>query len=204
MLAKLDQEEQARPPSNARPVPSKPLTQPDKRRPYEPSAPRSQTPPQTRPQSARDQSPPPLPVPTPPPQPSWDFMDALLAKDSLQRGPFSLLAKWFRSRARVKICLRGPTNYRGFLVGTIEMFDKHWNLVLTRVAEVTWPYAPVRPTITPEGRTHRPRCVTVRRMPQIMVRGEQVICITEFMPQGRHLPNWVGPDEVPLRAFQLT
>lgn len=50
-------------------------------------------------------------------------------------GPMAQLQVWVGERARVKVLVRKSHGIRGSVTGTLRLFDRHWNLVLTEVEE---------------------------------------------------------------------
>jgi small nuclear ribonucleoprotein (snRNP)-like protein len=63
------------------------------------------------------------------------------------QGPLAALRLAMNEKRRVKVWTRRDTGMRGFLVGFIEAFDKHWNLALRDVDEVF--YRKRRDKVTP-------------------------------------------------------
>lgn len=56
--------------------------------------------------------------------------------DQDQKGPISLLQKFFREQTRVRIYVRKEHGIRGYVTGFIEVYDKHPNIVLSDCIEV--------------------------------------------------------------------
>lgn len=112
-------------------------------------------------------------------------------------GPLGQLKKYMDNRQRVKIFIRRKTGIRGFVSGLIEAFDKHWNIALIDVIE-SWKRRKFKYTKNqdcfgePQDMSSRlkmlniklPRVIVksvdrmrvqcTRKIPQIMVRGEQI------------------------------
>lgn len=108
------------------------------------------------------------------------------------------------TQTRVKIYIRKEKGVRGVLTGIIEAFDKHWNIVLVDAVE-TWKRrkfafsenkTPGMQAITADVAHKRLAAMGIkvpqvkvksidrkyvqctRRVPQIMVRGEQIVLVT--------------------------
>ncbi|KAK7580649.1 hypothetical protein V9T40_001278 [Parthenolecanium corni] len=63
------------------------------------------------------------------------FKNVLTRMDNTVKGPLTFLKKCMDEKLRIKVYTRGPVNIRGFCIGFLEAFDKHWNLVLKDVFE---------------------------------------------------------------------
>lgn len=118
------------------------------------------------------------------------------------KGPLELLKKFRSSRTRVKVYTRKEHGVRGFVTGVIVAFDKHFNIALTDCVEI-WTrrkfkfsetkvalgkpedcsellkaMGVVVPSIATKS-LDRKRVQCTRKFPQLMVRGEEVILVTE-------------------------
>lgn len=120
------------------------------------------------------------------------------------KGPISLLNKFKVSKTRVKILVRKEHGIRGFLTGFIEAFDKHFNIALVDCVEV-WKRRKYKfsdnnvallgppadcalllksmgikvPEITAKS-LDRKKVQLSRKIPQLMIRGEDVILVSEY------------------------
>lgn len=117
-------------------------------------------------------------------------------------GPISLLNKFKVNRTRVKIYVRKEHGIRGTVTGFIEAFDKHLNIVLVDCIEV-WKRRKFKfsdnnvvlgppqdcsnllksmgikiPKITTKS-INRKKVECTRRIPQLMLRGEEVVLVSE-------------------------
>ncbi|KAJ6641993.1 U7 snRNA-associated Sm-like protein LSm11 [Pseudolycoriella hygida] len=114
-------------------------------------------------------------------------------------GPTDKLKSFMEDRKRVKIYTRKEHGILGYLTGFIEMFDKHWNIVLSDVCEV-WKRKKTYlcdvadfgeledcsrklrklklqfPIVTARS-LNRKYVECTRKVPQLMVRGEQVVVV---------------------------
>jgi small nuclear ribonucleoprotein (snRNP)-like protein len=116
-------------------------------------------------------------------------------------GPLETLKKYQESHTRVKVFTRKKTGIRGFVTGYIELFDKHFNIALTDCFEkwkrrkycfsenkvshgepqdcsemlaklgISLPETEVKSL-------NRKYVEISRKVPQLLIRGEQVVLIT--------------------------
>lgn len=119
------------------------------------------------------------------------------------KGPLALLKKFKTNKTRVKIYVRKEHGVRGFISGFIEVFDKHLNIALVDCIE-QWKRRKYKfsenkvallgepkdcsellarmgieiPKITTKS-IDRKNVQCTRRLPHMMVRGEEVILIGE-------------------------
>lgn len=119
------------------------------------------------------------------------------------QGPISLLSKFKVNKTRVRIYVRKEHGIRGFLTGFIEAFDKHFNIALVDCIEV-WTRRKFKfsdsnvallgppqdcsqllksmgikvPQITTKS-LNRKKVECTRKIPQLMIRGEDVILVSE-------------------------
>lgn len=124
------------------------------------------------------------------------------------KGPISLLKKFKIEKTRVKIYVRKEHGVRGFVTGFIEAFDKHLNICLTDCVE-QWKRRKFKfsenkvallgqpqdcsdflaeigikvPKIITKS-TNRKYVECTRKMPQLMVRGEEVVLVGEDNKEG--------------------
>jgi small nuclear ribonucleoprotein (snRNP)-like protein len=120
------------------------------------------------------------------------------------KGPISLLQKFRSERTTVKIYIRKEHGIRGYIIGNIVAFDKHFNLALSDCTE-TWTRRKYKfseakishpnpskdctklleklgikiPEITVKS-LNRKYVECTRKIGQLMVRGEDVILVSEF------------------------
>lgn len=117
-------------------------------------------------------------------------------------GPIALLNKFRKNRTRVKIYIRKEHGIRGYITGFIETFDKHYNIALVDCIEV-WKRRKYKfsesnvslgqpedcsnllksmrikiPEISTKS-VDRKVVECTRKIPQLMLRGENVILIGE-------------------------
>ncbi|XP_054273372.1 U7 snRNA-associated Sm-like protein LSm11 [Macrosteles quadrilineatus] len=106
------------------------------------------------------------------------------------RGPLSLLQKFMDDRIRVKVYNRNMIGIRGYCLGYLVAFDKHFNMALEDVTEI-WtrkkhqktpalgPGDDVEvPTIKVVIRSSTPKTEECERhIPQLFMRGEHVVCV---------------------------
>lgn len=120
------------------------------------------------------------------------------------KGPLALLQKFRSNRTKVKIYVRKEHGIRGHIIGYIVLFDKHYNIALTECTEtwkrrkfkfsdtnITFPNPPKDcskllasmgievPKITAKS-LNRKYVECTRKLNQMMVRGEDVILISEW------------------------
>lgn len=117
-------------------------------------------------------------------------------------GPIALLKKFKMNRTRVKIYIRKEHGIRGFITGYIELFDKHFNILLSDCVEV-WRRRKYKfsdnnvimgppedcsellksmgievPKISTKS-IDRKKVECTRKIPQLMLRGEEVVLVAE-------------------------
>lgn len=118
-------------------------------------------------------------------------------------GPIALLNKFKMNKTRVKIHIRKEHGIRGFLTGLIEAFDKHFNILLVDCIEV-WRRRKFKfsdnnvallgqpedcsnllksmglkvPEISAKS-IDRKIVECTRKIPQLMIRGEDVVLVSE-------------------------
>lgn len=63
--------------------------------------------------------------------------NVLTRMDQTVKGPLNFLKICMDKKLRVKVYIRSAASIRGFCIGFVEAFDKHWNVVLKDVFE-TW------------------------------------------------------------------
>ncbi|XP_055528906.1 U7 snRNA-associated Sm-like protein LSm11 [Wyeomyia smithii] len=127
---------------------------------------------------------------------------SIFTKLDLFEGPMECLRGWMEKRVRVKVYTRKQKGVRGYVTGFVEIFDKQWNMALTDVFE-SWKRRKYRysqnkvcalgePTDCSEQlrkmgirvpdvsvkAIDRKYVQCTRRVPQIMIRGEQVVLVT--------------------------
>jgi small nuclear ribonucleoprotein (snRNP)-like protein len=116
----------------------------------------------------------------------------------------SLLQKFRTNRTKVKVYVRKEHGIRGYVTGYIEAFDKHYNLALSECIE-TWKRRKFKfseakivhsnpaedcskilkemnievPAISVKS-LNRKYVECTREMGQLMIRGENVVLISEF------------------------
>lgn len=123
------------------------------------------------------------------------------------KGPIALLNKFRMNRTRAKIYIRKEHGIRGYITGFIETFDKHYNIALVDCIEV-WKRRKYKfsesnvsllgqpgdcsqllksmrikvPEISTKS-VDRKVVECTRKIPQLMLRGENVILIGEDISQ---------------------
>lgn len=114
-----------------------------------------------------------LPAPAPAVTPLLDRIAA-----GLEKGPTSLLHRCFVGKRRVAVMLRRKASVLGVCVGTLRGFDRHLNLVLADVDEVTG---------GPGGGGGGGGAVDGarrRHLPLVLVRGDNVVMCWEPQAEG--------------------
>lgn len=127
----------------------------------------------------------------------------ILVKLERTEGPLKLMMTWMRERVRVRVYTRRKGGVRGYVTGFVEMFDKHWNMALVDVYE-SWKRRKYRysenklcvlgqaedcsallremgiqvPEVSVQS-AGRKYVTCSRRVPKLMIRGEQVVLVTK-------------------------
>lgn len=119
-------------------------------------------------------------------------------------GPLALLQKFRENRTKVKVYIRKEHGIRGFITGYLSFFDKHYNLALTDCTE-TWKRRKYKFSEANVAMPNQPKDCSkllakmgikipeisvksinrkyvecTRKLNQVMIRGEDVILISEF------------------------
>lgn len=122
-------------------------------------------------------------------------------------GPLGTLKKFMDDRVRVQIHVRKEHGVRGTITGFIEAFDKHWNIAVTEVVE-KWRRRKVcvsesnvifgstlpedvalkklermgisMPQMTSVKSIDRKYVELTRNVPQLLIRGEQVVLVVRL------------------------
>ena len=136
------------------------------------------------------------------------FTRNIFSRMESAKGPLSLLKKFKLEKTRAKIYIRKEHGIRGFVTGFIEIFDKHLNIALTDCIE-QWKRRKFKfsenkvallgepkdcsqllarmgievPIITTKS-IDRKYVECTRRIPQMMLRGEEVVLIGEDIKEG--------------------
>lgn len=124
------------------------------------------------------------------------------------KGPISLLNKFKVNKTRVKIYVRKEHGVRGFITGFIEAFDKHLNIALVDCTEQwkrrKYKFSENKVALLGEPKDcsellarmgieipqiatksiDRKNVQCSRKIPQLIVRGEEVILIGEDKEEG--------------------
>ncbi|KXJ71095.1 hypothetical protein RP20_CCG021510 [Aedes albopictus] len=130
------------------------------------------------------------------------FSRNILMKLEKTEGPLERMRSWMRERVRVKVYTRKQNGIRGYVTGFVEVFDKHWNMALVDVYE-SWKRRKYRysenklcvlgqpqdcselltkmgiqvPEVSVRS-AGRKYVMCSRRVPKLMIRGEQVVLVT--------------------------
>jgi len=145
-----------------------------------------------------------LPEQMPVPVIRKEFRHVLTRMDEFKEGPLATLREWMLEKAKVKVLTRGLNQIRGFAIGYIQGFDKHWNLALSDVDE-HFNRARRRKTFSTDSQCRRKLVpsdlpvemrvgssvmrilriqgkyeVCVRHVPQVLLRGEHVVMVAKI------------------------
>lgn len=130
------------------------------------------------------------------------FKKNIFLKLEKLEGPLASMVTWMRERVRVRVVTRKEKGIRGYVTGYVEVFDKHWNMALSDVYE-SWERRKYRysenklcslrepqdcsellqrmgiavPEISVKS-IDRKKVRCTRRVPKLMIRGEQVVLVT--------------------------
>eukprot|EP01128_Nolandella_sp_AFSM9_P002635 TRINITY_DN1300_c0_g1_i2.p1 TRINITY_DN1300_c0_g1~~TRINITY_DN1300_c0_g1_i2.p1 ORF type:complete len:198 (+),score=30.21 TRINITY_DN1300_c0_g1_i2:158-751(+) len=107
-----------------------------------------------------------------------EHMQAVRKVNPIQRiadqhvdGPLGALKALYEEKAQLHVVTRGFGEIRGNCVGKLLAFDRHWNLVLSRVTE--------RATVTNAAGE---RVTTTRSHPLLFLKGDGIVSITRRAP----------------------
>ncbi|KAL9921901.1 U6 snRNA-associated Sm-like protein LSm11 isoform 1-T1 [Glossina fuscipes fuscipes] len=125
----------------------------------------------------------------------------LFTQMTQSNGPLSELNKYISSKCKVRVIVRKEQGIRGYVMGFLQYFDRHWNLLLTDVEECykqrKFKYADQKLPLlkTPEDCSRRLRKLGLtlplqsakslnrktveikRHTPQLLLRGEHVVLV---------------------------
>lgn len=130
------------------------------------------------------------------------FKRNILLKLEKMEGPLASMVRWMRERVRVRVYTRKEKGVRGYVTGFVEVFDKHWNMALSDVYE-SWKRRKYRysenklcnlgetqdcsellrkmgidvPEVSVRS-VDRKYVMCSRKVPKLMIRGEQVVLVT--------------------------
>ncbi|CAG9800004.1 unnamed protein product [Chironomus riparius] len=132
------------------------------------------------------------------------FKRDLIVRMENSKGPLALLHKFVSNKRKVKVYVRKEHGIRGYIIGQLAFFDKHYNLALIDCTEtwkrrkfkfsdsnISFPNPPQDcskflalmgievPQIKVKS-LNRKYVECTRKLNQIMIRGEDVILISEF------------------------
>uniref|UniRef100_A0A1A9WNC6 Sm domain-containing protein n=1 Tax=Glossina brevipalpis TaxID=37001 RepID=A0A1A9WNC6_9MUSC len=68
-------------------------------------------------------------------QPKMKKKRNLLIQMTQSSGPLSQLNKYIKCKYKVRVIVRKEHGIRGYVIGFLQYFDRHWNLLLTEVVE---------------------------------------------------------------------
>lgn len=127
--------------------------------------------------------------------------------DAKTVGPLGQLQKWREERSLVKIYTRNEKEVDGHVIGYIEAFDKHWNVIISNAEQTMkrrkkrYSFCAVQPTDDCDEDVATAECIErlaalnitiptlkvvgdfrrsvdcTRTVPQLMIRGEQIVSI---------------------------
>eukprot|EP01117_Protostelium_nocturnum_P011642 TRINITY_DN4235_c0_g1_i1.p1 TRINITY_DN4235_c0_g1~~TRINITY_DN4235_c0_g1_i1.p1 ORF type:complete len:240 (+),score=84.14 TRINITY_DN4235_c0_g1_i1:60-779(+) len=98
----------------------------------------------------------------------------------LDIGPLGMLHNLLTSKSRVKVLIRRVADVRGFCVGTLLAFDKHFNLVLSDVHEEYYTHQWVPIEEKNEGEKKKYEKVSTKHTKeyrQLFIKGDNVILV---------------------------
>ena len=147
-----------------------------------------------------------LPEQMPIVKPKKDLPNVLLYMKKQTSGPMSMLAKCVANNGRVKVYTRSVTRIRGYCIGFLFAFDKHWNLALVDVDEVFSRKRRPKAMLLEENRNkknkdkrgiqeqvglsstvvikkRRKTELCQRHIPQMVLRGEHVVSVCILHPE---------------------
>eukprot|EP00316_Scyphosphaera_apsteinii_P001900 CAMPEP_0119330416 /NCGR_PEP_ID=MMETSP1333-20130426/78216_1 /TAXON_ID=418940 /ORGANISM="Scyphosphaera apsteinii, Strain RCC1455" /LENGTH=289 /DNA_ID=CAMNT_0007339801 /DNA_START=276 /DNA_END=1145 /DNA_ORIENTATION=- len=115
---------------------------------------------------------------------------------SFQDGPLGLLSKW--KRKRVRVLVRRQHGLRGWYEGQLQLFDRHWNMLLLEVTEHAVDLQPdvLELPLRSEQNLALSACWKQQHVNQLLLRGDSVVSVCPLPPRG----SW--PTPVASFAFQ--
>ena len=101
---------------------------------------------------------------------------------SLKNTPLGLLTRCSASRTKVSVMVRYINCIRGTVVGFVDGFDKHCNIVLSHATECYHPRTVNDGLMTQEEveRNRRKARYKTRKFKQLIIRGDNVVMVREY------------------------
>lgn len=109
------------------------------------------------------------------------------------KGPLQLLKKCMDEHLKIKVFTRNATTIRGYCIGYVTAFDKHWNLALKDITEI-WTRRKRRKTValvSDENRSYQTqRIVEPPPIKILKVTKKEEVCsrkVDQFIMRGEHV-----------------
>ncbi|GMH90183.1 hypothetical protein TrST_g12934 [Triparma strigata] len=101
---------------------------------------------------------------------------------SLSSTPLALLSQAAANRTKVSVMVRYINCIRGTVVGFVDGFDKHFNIILANAVEFYYPRSVDSNTLTQEEMERRRRSSRYksRKFRQLIIRGDNVVSVQEY------------------------
>ncbi|GMH50930.1 hypothetical protein TL16_g00905 [Triparma laevis f. inornata] len=106
---------------------------------------------------------------------------------SLKDAPLGLLSRCMASRSKVTVMVRYANCIRGTVVGFVDGFDKHYNMILSHAVEFYYPRSVddnVSTQVEVERRRRNSRYKS-RKFKQLIIRGDNVVTVQIYRNKNR-------------------